>query len=314
MPLIERRALLAREFNTRIPGQFELAESLICDQLPPSTASTHDTQADESAPSSTSASDNNASASDLGERIEAFLQQSIAIGCEGLIVKSLASDEDGEYQPNKRGPSWLKLKKDYIASMGDSLDLIPIGAWHGNGRKAKWFSPYLLACVDPETDELQSVCRCMSGFTDAFYEESSRFYRGLDPLCDAEDETSDSNVSEAAKNHEDDREHESATPSLRIISGPKPYYRTRETPDVWFEPSEIFEIRGADFTLSSVHQAGIGLIAGNESKGVSLRFPRFLRKRTDKTRLFEDATTSEQIVDMYYKQTAQLPRGNLSPK
>jgi DNA ligase-1 len=35
-----------------------------------------------------------------------------------------------------------------------------------------WFSPYLLACYDPEAEELQSVCRVMSGFTDAFYRES----------------------------------------------------------------------------------------------------------------------------------------------
>lgn len=38
--------------------------------------------------------------------------------------------------------------------------------------RCSWFSPYLLACYDPDTEQLQSVCRCMSGFTDAFYRES----------------------------------------------------------------------------------------------------------------------------------------------
>lgn len=48
---------------------------------------------------------------------------------------------------------------------------MPIGAWHGNGRKVGWLSPFLLAAWDPSAEQFQSVCRCMSGFTDAFYQE-----------------------------------------------------------------------------------------------------------------------------------------------
>jgi ATP-dependent DNA ligase len=33
------------------------------------------------------------------------------------------------------------------------------------------FSPFLMACYNPETEEFQSVCRVMSGFTDEFYKE-----------------------------------------------------------------------------------------------------------------------------------------------
>jgi DNA ligase-1 len=32
----------------------------------------------------------------------------------------------------------LQVKKDYVEGLNDSLDLVPIGAWHGNGRKAGW--------------------------------------------------------------------------------------------------------------------------------------------------------------------------------
>lgn len=47
-----------------------------------------------------------------------------------------------------RSLGWLKVKKDYLSGgIGDSLDLVPIGAWHGSGRKAGWWSPILLACV-----------------------------------------------------------------------------------------------------------------------------------------------------------------------
>ena len=41
------------------------------------------------------------------------------------------------YDADKRTMAWLKLKKDYVTGLGDSLDLVPIGAWHGNGRKAQ---------------------------------------------------------------------------------------------------------------------------------------------------------------------------------
>ncbi len=61
------------------------------------------------------------------------------------------------------------VNRDYCEELRDSLDLVPIGAWHGNGRKVGWYSPFLLAAWDPDPEEFQSVCRCMSGFSDAFY-------------------------------------------------------------------------------------------------------------------------------------------------
>ena len=64
---------------------------------------------------------------------------------------------------DKRTSAWLKLKKDYVTGLGDSLDLVPIGAWHGNGRKAQWWSPILLAVWDADAGKLVAVCKCMSG-------------------------------------------------------------------------------------------------------------------------------------------------------
>ena len=45
---------------------------------------------------------------------------------------------------------FAQVKKDYLDDLGDSLDLVPIGAWHGQGRKASWWSPFLLAVYDEE--------------------------------------------------------------------------------------------------------------------------------------------------------------------
>jgi len=72
------------------------------------------------------------------------------------------------YEPDKRTTSWLKLKKDYVTGVGDTLDIIPIGAWHGNGRKVQWWSPILLALWDPDIGQPVAICKCMSGTVFAF--------------------------------------------------------------------------------------------------------------------------------------------------
>lgn len=53
------------------------------------------------------------------------------------------------------------------------------------------------------------------------------------------------------------------------IPAKKSYYRTDESPDVWFEPTEVWEIRGADLTVSPVHKAAVGHI--HPDRGISLR-------------------------------------------
>ncbi|KAF8758766.1 DNA ligase [Rhizoctonia solani] len=219
------------------------------------------------------------------EAVEEFWERAVASQCEGLMIKLLDSGEvfettekDGgpskrrkkplpaTYEPDKRTSAWLKLKKDYVEGIGDSLDLVPIGGWHGIGRKAGWWSPILLGLWDANAGEFIGVCKCMSGFSDAFYKALNERY------------------SEEAG-------HVPRPRSLRDkVQG--------LVPPAWFKPSEVWEIKGADITLSPISQASKGFVAGD--RGLSLRFPRFIRVREDKA--LNDASTPEFLAGLWRKQ------------
>lgn len=131
-------------------------------------------------------------------------------------------------------------------------------------RKAGWFSPWLMAVHDSETGELQSLCRVMSGFSDAFYKEATARFQ-----------------------------------KKSLPSAPS-YYVTGEQCSVWFEADEVWEIRGAELTISPVHAAAAGEVAAGGGRGLALRFPRFLRRREDKA--LEDATSPADIALMFQQQ------------
>ncbi|HEU4900637.1 MAG TPA: ATP-dependent DNA ligase [Actinomycetota bacterium] len=193
------------------------------------------------------------------EALELFFEQAIADGCEGLLCKSLS--ESAGYQAGARGWLWIKLKRDYRTELSDTLDLVVVGALAGRGRRAGVYGALLLAAYDAEADMFPTVCKCGTGFSDA---ELAALPERLAHL--ARDE-----------------------PPARVDA--------RMVPDVWFEPSLVVEVLGAELTLSPTHTAAWGRL--KEDTGLALRFPRFTgRYRDDKAP--EDATTVQELLDLYH--------------
>jgi DNA ligase 1 len=161
------------------------------------------------------------------------------------------------------------------------MDLVPIGAWHGNGRKAGWWSPILLACRNEEDGVLQAVCKCISGFTDAFYKDLNVRY-----AVDSENTTY-----EKPWEYESALTPESASPLRAGLT------------TVWFVAREVWEVRFADITLSPVYTAAMGLVS--EERGLSMRFPRFIKLREDKG--VDEASTGRELARMWELQNAAAP-------
>ena len=161
-----------------------------------------------------------------------------------------------------------------MAGVGDSLDLVVVGGYYGKGKRTNVYGAFLLACYDADSEEYQTICKIGTGFSE---EALAAHYAVLQPL-----------------------ETDSARGDVKV-GGAKP--------DVWFEPKVVWEVLTADLSLSPVYTAAQGLVRAIweslflfpmslskhkiEERGISLRFPRFLRVRDDKSA--DDATGPEQV-------------------
>ncbi|MEM2207942.1 MAG: ATP-dependent DNA ligase [Sulfolobales archaeon] len=209
-------------------------------------------------------------------RLSEALTVSSAPDLEKFFLKAVEEGAEGVmvkamhaqsvYQAGARGWLWIKYKRDYKSEMTDTVDLVVVGAFKGRGRRGGKIGALLVAAYDPDTDTFQTVCKVGSGFTD---EDLNK----LDEL-----------ISPYAIEHK----------HPRVVS--------EMEPDIWTVPALVIEVLGAELTLSPQHTCCRGAV--KKGAGISIRFPRFIRWREDKGP--EDATTTKELVEMYFKQLKRV--------
>jgi DNA ligase-1 len=168
-------------------------------------------------------------------RLEELMDEAVAAGCEGLVVKSVS--DQSIYQAGGRGWLWIKYKRSYKAEVQDTFDLVPVGAFAGRGRRAGSYGALLMAVYNQESDVFDTLCKLGSGFTDQDLATLPKVTQLTPDKCR------------------------------------NPRVNSLMEPDVWFLPSNVLEVAADEITLSPLHTCGWDSI--RKGSGLALRFPRF---------------------------------------
>jgi DNA ligase 1 len=133
--------------------------------------------------------------------------------------------------------------------VGDSLDLVVVGAYYGKGKRTNVYGAFLLACYDEDNEEYQTICKIGTGFSD---EALKSHYELLQPL-------------------------EAVAPRGDIkVGGAKP--------DIWFQPQVVWEVLTADLSLSPIYTAAIGKVVSRSNMKCSSRAEEDRRTTTEGSR------------------------------
>lgn len=185
--------------------------------------------------------------------IEPMLREIIANSSEGLVIKNPHSP----YVLNERPASWIKVKPEYMSEYGENLDCVIIGGYYGSGRRSNMKASFLCGLRAPVAD----IDAGLAG-QETFYS----FFKVGGGLT-AQDY--------AAIEHQIGNEWQSwnakAASKYIVLAGGEKYL---ERPDVWIRPSRsiVIEVKAASADPTTSFMVG-----------QTLRFPRYVRTRHDKT-------------------------------
>ena len=169
----------------------------------------------------------------------------------------------GKYLPGVRNYEWIKLKKSMMKELVDTVDLVAVGYYHGSGKRSKLGVGAVLG---------------------ALYNPDLDVYEAI---CKVGTGFSDELLTNIGKELEGDvlpRKPKNVD-VVDILA-----------PDVWIEPKVVFSVEADEITQNLKANTDIG-------GGLSLRFPRLIEWRRDKTS--EEATTIEELKHLYAVQKSK---------
>ncbi|MBU1127089.1 MAG: ATP-dependent DNA ligase [Patescibacteria group bacterium] len=179
-----------------------------------------------------------------------YHKKQIEKGLEGIVAKKWQAP----YEPGKRGFTWVKLKQETQkkgAGLADTLDLIVMGYFSGQGKRAGFGIGKFLVGVR-QGENFLTVSKIGTGLSDDQWKEMKK-------RCD----------------------------KAKVNKKPTQYKIGKTTePDVWCSPQIVVEIQADNITRSSLYTSGL-----------SLRFPRLVRFREDKTK--ENSSSISELKSLF---------------
>lgn len=196
------------------------------------------------------------------EQLDEYFQTKVGDGLEGIITKATEST----YEPGSRNFKWIKLKANTKSELVDTIDVVVLGYYIGQGQRAKHGIGALLTGVyNPNTDSYYSIGKVGSGMTDEMLQK----------------------IKEDLSN-------------IEILDKPENVFVENSlTPDTWVTPKIIIEIIADEITRSPNHTAAKGVSSSVKKdipeRGLSVRFPRIKVWDRDK----DYPNTVDEVVRMY---------------
>lgn len=263
----------------------------------------------------------------LTQDLENFLKFSLTSSCEGVMVKPLTL----RYKPNDR--SWYKLKKDYISGLADSLDLVPVGGYYGRGKRTGCYGSFLLACRNPTSGVLEPLCKTGTGFSEDVLKQLSESlikiskkkcpFHASDSECDYDCSTETKNINSNPTFVCDDESLKKcdvlfeptqvweiicADLTLSEMYAAARGYKLHDPLATMSKQTNLKhpKLKQTDSKPTESKQTDSKQPLSNVdskftfSKGVSTRFPRFVKVRDDKS--IDQATSSDQVALLYNQQ------------